>query len=120
MKPLDQLAAPLLQGRLVVPGVDRRRPAVHEQEDAVFRLWLEVRVLRRQGIGRRAGAGVGGGSVTGEEAVLVEQGRQGQAGEAGSRLPQEFAACAGAERCGVAVRHDAGTPKLSKRLMLLL
>ena len=59
--------------------------------------------------------------MTSEEAVLFEQGRQRQTSEAGARLPQKFTACAGAGRGGdVTVHHDVGTPKRSKRLVLLL
>src|SRR5262249_47490927 len=101
-----RLAIALLQCRPVVPGINRRRPAVHEQEDAVFRLRLEVRVLRRKRVSILAGPRLTGTGVASEETVLFEQRRQRQSGEARSRFPQELAAGARTGRgSGVARRH---------------
>ena len=54
--PGEFLAVALLQFRLVVPGIDLRRPAGHEQPDDRLRLRREMRLLRRQRIGRAPAA----------------------------------------------------------------
>jgi hypothetical protein len=98
---LDFLAVALLQFGLIVPRVHRRRAAVHEQENHPLGFRRKMRRANRQRIGsgklRQLRGRLGSEAVPGKESVLVEQGRERQAREAGARLPEEFAALAGAE-----------------------
>jgi hypothetical protein len=87
------LAVTLLQLGLVVEQIHLRRPAIHEEEDAGLRALRQMRDLRscRTNPRRRRHR------LRTEEAVLIQQGRERQAGEARAHLPEEFPACASAE-----------------------
>ena len=73
---------------LVVEGVDVAGPAIHEQEDHTARLAGKMRLLRREGIGKRRGCRR---CRACEKFVETQQSGQRQAGEAATGFPEEFA-----------------------------
>src|SRR5216683_1597228 len=78
-------AVVLGQFRLRVPKIDLARPAVHEQEDARFRL---SRIMRLLGIKRRSGMAFGSGGR--QKTVLGQEIGQRRAHETAAGLPEEF------------------------------
>lgn len=91
------LAIEFVELGLVFEGIDLARPAVHEEENYALGLGRKMRRLGGQRVGELRLCRMGGPA---EKAVLREQSRQRQSGEAGARLPKEFAARAAAERAG--------------------
>ena len=72
---------------LVVPGIDLRRPAVHEQPDDRLRLAREVRRPRRQRVIRPFAIVL----LRGEQPDAVEQASQGERTKAATRALEEAA-----------------------------
>src|SRR5688572_17020844 len=83
----QRLPRVFFQCRLVVERVNLAWPAVHDQEDACLGFGREVGWTGREWILRVFGGGLGGTGLAIEEAVLLEQARQGEAGEARAHLP---------------------------------
>ena len=118
---LDFLAVAFLQLGLMVPGVHRRRAAVHKQEDHAFGLRREMRGAGRERIGRW----LGGKAMLNEKTILVEERRERKPGEACAGLPEEFAAVTGAKavrssELGMRSGHDQSTYTNSLRLRINL
>ena len=87
---LDGLSIKRIEIRLVVEGVDLAGTAIHEEEDYVLRLRLEVRLLDREGILELAHP-IGRHRLVSEE-VAAKHPREGGTCKPATGLPEKFPA----------------------------